>query len=85
MPKATKAQRATLDRLDATVSDLMSEIFAAGPHNQVRFSECLTIAAPELVARYYAASDAMMEFKFEMVNAGRAWRCRNGSFNWNGN
>jgi hypothetical protein len=83
MAKATKAQRAKLERLEATVSDLMSEIFAAGPHNQVRFSDCLTIAAPELVARYDVAVDALTGFKFDMVNAGRAWHCRNGSFNWN--
>jgi hypothetical protein len=83
MAKATKAQRAKLDRLEFTVSDLMGEIFAAGPHNQVRFSDCRVVAPQELVARYDAASDAMAAFKFEMVNAGRAWRCRNGSFNWN--
>jgi hypothetical protein len=83
MPKATKANRATLERLDVKAGGLMMQIYKATPRDDVRFSDCIKLAPPETVAAYEAARDAWRAYQEDMIGQGRAWRTSGGAFIWN--
>lgn len=79
--KMTKANTATLARLEAALELQQSNVFAAAlPRNDVRFWDCLKMCSHTVRASYEAACDARESFQRRMVDEGRAWRGQNGGF-----
>lgn len=74
MPKATKAQRAKLDKLNAIREAYIMQVYDCANGNHVPFADCLKLAPPALVCDYLTARCARDDFERELVNAGRAWR-----------
>jgi len=70
--------KARLVKACAKRAALMDSVFdAAAPRNDVRFSDCLIMATPELRAAYDAACSAVISLECDAVAAGKAWRCGN--------
>ena len=74
MPKATKAQRTKLEKLNNVREQLIARVYDCAQGNHVPFLDCLKLASSDLVCEYLAARCARDDFERELVNDGRAWR-----------
>lgn len=74
MPKATKAHRAKLDKLNAIRESYIAQVFNCANGQHVPFADCLKLAPPAIACGYLAARIARDDFERELIAAGRAWR-----------
>ena len=75
----TKAQLATLAKLDAAKDKAVSAIFAAAPNNITPFNVCYDMATPAERAAYEDACHNRREFQYQLQAQGRGW-WNNGVF-----